>query len=135
MIIGFKNQFEQPILDGTKIHSMREDLHNRYREGVNLQMATGVRTKKYHQFAQNPCTGTQKIKIQYKSTGSVNVFIDGVLFYYQDSRGFVSEEKSKKNMLLLAKNDGFDSIGSFFAWFNKDFSGKIIHWTPFRYKP
>lgn len=33
----------------------------------------------------------------------------------------------------LAENDGFDSIEDFFAWFNEDFTGKIIHWTDFKY--
>lgn len=35
--------------------------------------------------------------------------------------------------LLLAKNDGFDDVYQFYKWFNKDFKGKIIHWTEFRY--
>ena len=33
----------------------------------------------------------------------------------------------------LAKNDGFESVEDFFAYFNKDFKGKIIHWTDLQY--
>ena len=34
---------------------------------------------------------------------------------------------------IKINNDGFDSIENFLRWFNKDFEGKIIHWTGFRY--
>jgi hypothetical protein len=33
----------------------------------------------------------------------------------------------------LARNDGFDSTDQFFCYFDKDFSGRIIHWTNTRY--
>ena len=33
----------------------------------------------------------------------------------------------------IARNDGFDSINEFFDFFDKDFSGKIIHWTDKKY--
>lgn len=33
----------------------------------------------------------------------------------------------------LAMNDGFESVDQFFAWFNKDWKGKIIHWTDLKY--
>lgn len=28
---------------------------------------------------------------------------------------------------------GFDSVKDFFRYFNKDFKGKIIHWTDLKY--
>lgn len=36
-------------------------------------------------------------------------------------------------MIKLAHNDGFDLLYQFIEWFNKDFEGKIIHWTNFKY--
>lgn len=47
MILGFKPQFVQPIIDRTKIHTIREDKHNRWVPGKVIHMATGVRTKSY----------------------------------------------------------------------------------------
>ena len=36
-------------------------------------------------------------------------------------------------MLNLVQNDGFASISDFFKFFNKDYTGKIIHWTDLKY--
>lgn len=36
-------------------------------------------------------------------------------------------------MKAIAKNDGFDSLADFLTWFNKDFTGRIIHWTDKKY--
>ena len=41
--------------------------------------------------------------------------------------------KAFEEIELLAKHDGFNSMEDFFKWFDKDFKGKIIHWTDFRY--
>ena len=52
------------------------------------------------------------------------IWIDGNVFSY----GFEG-----KNIKLLTKNDGFESVESFFEYFNENFRGKIIHWTEFTY--
>ena len=36
-------------------------------------------------------------------------------------------------MELLAKNDGFESMDGFWAFFNEPYQGMIIHWTETRY--
>lgn len=33
----------------------------------------------------------------------------------------------------LALNDGFNNVQDFFAYFNEDFTGKLIHWTNLKY--
>jgi hypothetical protein len=38
-----------------------------------------------------------------------------------------------EQVLELAQNNGFDTVKDFFEYFNKDFKGKIIHWTDFKY--
>lgn len=63
MVIGFKEQFVQKILSGEKFHTIRRDKNNRWKKGMIMHMATGMRTKKYKQFAQRVCTGTQRIEI------------------------------------------------------------------------
>lgn len=124
MIIPFKPQFKAPILEGTKIHTIREDKSNRWKAGNTIQMATGVRTKNYECFAKASCLSTQTISIKWPPRGrtfkSPIVKIDG--------RKLLIPEVVK-----LAHNDGFDHVFDFYKWFNEDFEGKIIHWTDKRY--
>ena len=140
MILGFKQKFPwgkptyfpAKIEHGKKIHSIREDKHNRWEKGKLIHMATGVRTKYYNCFMERYCRSVQKIKIwhtfsKYQSKRSF-VSIDGELIY-KSSEPLFSDTK----MILLAKNDGFDSVDDFFKWFDKNFEGVIIHWTYFRY--
>jgi hypothetical protein len=135
MILPFKHQFVPKILDGTKKHTIREDKHNRWKEGRLIDMATGVRTKNYNKFTEQICTGTQKIEIIWREAKpdrlegrSAMVFIDGINVtnhWFQDTDEMIVE--------VLAKNDGFDNLTDFFAWFSEDFTGKLIHWTDLRY--
>jgi hypothetical protein len=126
MILSFKKQFKQPILDGTKIHTIREDQHNRWWPGYIIHFACGVRTKLYECFKIGKCTRTQEIFMTY----------DWMLHISIDDRELYHPEKE-----LLAKNDGFATYAEFQQWFYeaikanpKDhFKGKIIHWTDFKY--
>lgn len=136
MVIGFKEQFVESILDGSKIHTIREDAHNRWKEGMIMHMATGVRTKKYKQFAEKVCIKIQKIEIKWENPPtelphlkrSVKVFIDGINVSHK-----WFEDKDEMLLEVLVKNDGFKDYNSFFDWFCEDFTGKIIHWTNSKY--
>lgn len=124
-----------------KKHSLREDISNRWHEGVRIDHAYGVRTKFYHCFIQTMCTGTQSIEIQ-----EIPVAQSDYCYIYRD---YIGKEKKEVNKIfrvlidgkalckvdiaILAGNDGFDTTHDFFKWFNKPFKGKIIHWTDFRY--
>lgn len=132
MILGFKEQFEIPILAGHKIHTIREDKHDRWKIGYWIHFAVGVRTKKYRCFKQDICDGTQKIKINH-SPGYAEVLIDGKFFGEIYHYGLDDIHEYTNDLLILAENDGFNCLSDFFNWFNKDFSGKIIHWTSLRY--
>jgi hypothetical protein len=128
MITAFKKQFERPIQDGTKKHTLREDKNNRYTGGATLHLAIGVRTKMYRCLKKVLCTGTQEVLILYGSGGYCDVFV------YQNVRVVVDgKELSYPKIVQLAMNDGFNNTDSFFRWFNKDFKGKIVHWTNLRY--
>jgi hypothetical protein len=117
-----------------KIHSIREDKGNRWKAGMMIDFFINNRTKRAFCFApriQVICT--QVIEIKYMSifnSGSRYakpfVKIDGVIIYDVAENG-------KDEMLKLAYNDGFESIDDFFSYFNKDFVGKIIHWTDLKY--
>ena len=118
MKLGFKKQFVDPIKNGTKIHSIREDEHDRWKAGNIIHFATGVRTKYYNCFFEDVCKSTQDFEIVYDDEPFV--YIDGKILWVEEIE-------------LLAKHDGFNSMEDFFKWFDKDFKGKIIHWTDFRY--
>lgn len=130
MVLAFKHQFVHKIWSGQKIHSIREDKKNRWHPGQKIHMATGVRTNNYTCFSDsNICTGTQRIFMTYFSGKMIEISID-------------EHYLSHSEIDQLVKNDGFDSYDDFFNYFypmimaHKDeyFSGKIIHWTDFRYK-
>ena len=127
MILGFKPRFKGQIINGQKIHTIREDKNNRWVPGMVIHFATGVRTKDYQQFWYGHCQGIQRISI-------TNARIDHELTHtvYVNDRLLSVAEVGE-----LAKNDGFDNIDEFLEWFMKDgdiiFLGKIIHWTGKRY--
>lgn len=139
MILSFKNKFpwgsptnfKVKILSGSKIHTIREDQKRRWKVGMKIHMATGIRTKNYRCFCDRfVCKSIQEIRIFYGPfTDEVTVLIDGKEFYHRVGIYVVKS----KDMIKLAKNDGFDCVEDFFKWFDSDFEGKIIHWTDFRY--
>ena len=133
MVIGFKEQFVPLILNGVKKHTIRKDKHERWSAGKLMHMATGVRTKDYRQFDELVCTDVQKISIVYNKIHSkVQILIDGKYygsaFFDKDTLVYFT-----KSIETLARNDGFESVDDFFKWFDKDFNGRIIHWTNLRY--
>lgn len=130
MILGFKEQFVQKIIDGSKIHTIREDKHDRWKPGRRIDFATGVRTKKYNQFTGGVCISIQSFwflspAIEYSDDSicefGPHIYIDGMWIV------------DFKKLIRLAKNDGFDSVRDFKKFFPVGFMGKIIHWTDFRY--
>jgi hypothetical protein len=129
MILGFKTHFNNGkptdfirkiFQTGTKIHSLRVDKKNRWKEGMKIDMATGVRTKKIQRYGVGydmKCESTQRINITVEDNNNVFVYVDGRTINPED----------------VAINDGFDSLIEFAMFFYPEFNGKIIHWTNFRY--
>jgi len=123
-----------------KIHTIREDVHNRWKPGMKIHHAYGVRTKKYDCFAESDCVSVQSIEIYQVSIDDVDAssytkeYIKNsnepfkIFEVYIDGRRLTGTEFE-----TLAKNDGFDSVDDFFRWFDKPFKGKIIHWTDYKY--
>lgn len=121
MVLSFKPQYPSKILAGTKIHTIRKDIPNRWKVGNKIHFATGVRTKNYNQFYEGKCKGIQKIFIRYLN--------EEILIYINDRKLPLLQSQAEQ----LAVNDGFESLYHFSEWFNKEFTGKIIHWTSFEY--
>ncbi len=154
MILSFKPQFIQPILSGDKIHTIREDKHNRWKPGNKIHFATGTRTKHYNQFYDGVCVSVQAIVLvnhgnhvycniqtgekEYIHNDCVehepNKWRDSHIRFYRGSWA----RPAGDGYLLgdLCKNDGL-SWEDFKNWFvpkqGDKFEGKIIHWTEFRY--
>lgn len=120
---GGETPFESKILSGEKVHTIRKDLKGRWKAGNTIQHSTGVRTKKFNQFAKGGCISIESINITFSELGKIEtVFIDGVEI---------------NNWDVIAKNDGL-SILDFEKWFYTNshhgiFKGKIIHWTNKKY--
>ena len=110
-----------------KIHTIREDKKQKWYPGMKIHFVINNRTPQREQFAPViPCMHTQKISITYwynKATEKHDlpmVLVD-------------DKELTKKQIETLAINDGFENVADFFAYFNKKFTGKLIHWTDFKY--
>ncbi len=147
MILGFKKQFISPISKGTKIHTIREDNHNRWKSGNEIHFATGVRTKHYNQFSHGICISVQPIilvnhgnHVYCKIQTGVNEYIHNDCVEYEHIKYYKGKSvwKVGEPRLLddLCKNDGL-SWDDFKKWFTPNegnkFVGKIIHWTDFKY--
>ena len=130
MVLAFKKDFVNPILTGRKIHTVREDIHGRWKAGRSIQMATGVRTKNYNCFKEGACVSTQDIFMTYAHSDIIEISVDG------------RELFGREECLEFAMKDGFKSWRDFFDWFypliektkDKAYIAKVIHWTDFAYK-
>ena len=122
MILAFNPKFVEPILSGSKIHTLREDKPNRWGGGRIINFATGVRTPQYKQFYLSTCTGKQSIYIDPVKKEVRLILPGGQRYPFRDAE---IEE--------LSKNDGFNTVQEFWEWFDTPFWGQIIHWTFYRY--
>lgn len=113
-----------------KIHTIREDKNDRWKAGTKIDFFINCRQKNMFRFSPVlPVVSVQKVEIIWIAcygTFRPWVRVDGKKIYTID-------QGHNERMLQLAQNDGFDTIDDFFAYFNEDFAGKIIHWTDLRY--
>ena len=91
-------------------------------------MATGVRQPTYNCFKQAKAVSVQRVFMSIEIDG-LHISIDG------------REIENIEDRLSLAINDGFENWNELEDWFSplvekeegKEFSGRIIHWTEYRY--
>lgn len=165
MILGFKTHwngkpthFPEKIMACTmpayrenyrpKLHTIRAG--DRWKPGMELHMATGVRTKNYKRFNAGAvglryCLRVQKFEIYRMDDFDKSRLPDGKYFeYILNIRvstfviPFMVKVDGKfletASIHQLALNDGFESANEMFEWFNLlTFTGQIIHWTTLRY--
>lgn len=131
MILGFKEQFKAPILAGTKIHTIRADVKDRWQTGMRIHMATGVRTKHYECFCDaHKVVSMQEVEM-YAYKNDIAVYVEGKDGLCPLPTGV---------LMRLAYSDGFNSLDEFKEWFlpvvakaDGVWKGKIIHWSDYRY--
>lgn len=116
-----------------KLHTFRADPKDLWKVGMKIHPVINNRSKNRFQFAQVlEVKAIQKIEITH-IPGNVQVDIDGEFYGEADHHGLVDIYNHTVDLEKLAINDGFESVEDFFAWFNKDFTGKIIHWINLKY--
>ena len=117
-----------------KLHTIREDKNNRWKVGTKIDFFINARQKNMFRFAPVlPVVSTQVFEINWHSSNEklfVRVYIDGKSFARID---FDKELYVSGQMLDFVNSDGFDTIEDFFDYFDKDYVGKIIHWTDLEY--
>ena len=116
-----------------KIHTIREDKKNRWKVGNKIHFFINARQKNMFKFAPVlPVVRVQDIEIIYVPFGDKKqdarsfVRVDGRLIY-DVGQTLYSQMKE------FSENDGFDCVNDFFEYFDKDYKGKIIHWTDIKY--
>lgn len=118
---------KEPRMKSGKLHTIRKDEKDRWKAGNDIHFVINNRTPKRFQFAPVvKCKAIQYIEISYdevlceKFSIEPVVFIDGQALEYDQ-------------LVTLAINDGFENEMEFCKYFDKDFTGKIIHWTDLKY--
>lgn len=123
-----------------KTHTIRQDTYDRWKAGKLIHPVINNRTANRFQFAPAfPCISTQKIEIKWscyfdKESRQASVFVDrNYIGSYDEKKGQTILITRHASIETLALNDGFENVKDFFAYFNQDFEGKIIHWTDLKY--
>jgi len=118
MILTFsEKRFERKIIDKEKIHTIRKDVGNKWRTGVkiNFWMHNPRNVQLYpYEFATSH---TRKVDNIIIMPGQNKIIIENNIFV------------SLKDLNNIAVRDGFDDFEHFKTWFDKPFSGKLIHWS------
>lgn len=126
-----KNPEYYPILDDRdwrlgvnltpKLTTIREDKNDLWKVGSKIHFTIHDEIKDRFQFAP---------VIEVKRVQKIRIIHDGDrLVYINDNFWWESREVVED----IALNDGFNSVDDFFKFFNKNFVGKIIHWTDLEY--
>jgi hypothetical protein len=127
---NFKPRFAEPILAGTKRHTIRAARIGRVRharEGEELQLFTGLRTPACKLIARRRCIGIRKITLLFDDDPEY----EGII-----SPGFGIADWGYASLDDFAVGDGFANWGELKAFWREthrvitEFEGVIIFWQP-----
>ncbi|WP_395075362.1 hypothetical protein [Flavobacterium sp.] len=122
-------EFSGHIIINPKLHTIREDKNNRWQVGNKIDFFINARQKNMFRFAPVlPVVSIQEIEIKWLKNKEKKIW-----WYLGATISINNVYLSATQCEQLAINDGFDSVIEFFEYFNKDFHGKIIHWTDLKY--
>lgn len=134
MLLGFKKRFVEPILIGTKVHTIRKPRKIKPKIGETLHMYTGLRTPNCQVISKKEkLISKQKIRIRVcrtRDSFDVEIFVDGRKLQWSE-------------MHKVAEFDGFKDLFDFCNYWLTDEKGKKIkkaggimdlyHWTDLKY--
>ncbi len=119
--LGYKKQFAQPIRDGWKRTTIRQERKkNPIRVGDTLHMFTGMRTKQCEKIGMYRCKSVRPIIIEPKKKF---ITLDG-------------HPCSELAIQGIVHGDGFSSVDAFFAFFEQNYGATpppmvLIGFEPF----
>ena len=113
-----------------KLHTLRDDINDRWHRGIMIDFFINVRQKNMFRFAPKvPVISTQQVYMTYAWGNIIEISIG--------SKQLVSHYEREQ----FAINDGFDNWDDFFNYFypkikaapGELYKPKLIHWTDLRY--
>lgn len=135
--VGFHEGFVPPNFNfyvkskcKPKLHTLRDDINDRWHAGIMIDYFINVRQKNMFRFAPKvPVISTQQVYMTYAWGNIIEISIG--------SKQLVSHYEREQ----FAINDGFDNWDDFFNYFypkikaapGELYKPKLIHWTDFRY--
>lgn len=120
---------QRMIVERRKLHTMRDDPHNRWKPGLTIHHHTG-RYKTHFCFLIDKCESVQSVVVIFDQT------------FYKIRIAVDRRRLTRKEVATLIHNDGFDCEADFINWFfplkkgvrpRTMWAGKLIHWTPLKY--
>lgn len=117
---SFKARFAAPILSGTKRQTVRADRKRHARQGEELQLYTGMRTKQCRLIGRATCRSVLPIAFNFKAG---RVTVEGLF-----TIGTAAE------LDAFAVSDGFADWSELRGFWKAEhgaierFSGVIVHW-------
>jgi len=129
---GYNFNFKVGVDCKPKRHTIRVDEKRRWKPGMKIHFYINVRRKRMFNFAPIlHVKSVQKIEI----VRVANVFTPYTIQCNNKTYQILIEGQCLKyeTIVQLIYNDGFDTVKDFFEWFDKDFSGVLIHWTDLKY--
>ena len=131
------------VFENQKIHTIREDKNDRWKPGTMIDFFINARTKDMFRFAPRMSViSIQSFEIKHIKNERKEEFpdFDTIVQFIVDNKFYGLVRLLKDEIVVydyylfeFAKNDGFENLNDFLAYFNEDFTGKIIHWTDKKY--
>lgn len=133
---SFKKQFVEPILLGTKRHTIRAPKKGRARHarpGDQLQLYTGMRTRQCKLIAKAPCESVYEVLLCWDTD---TIFVVDTSPDEHGKARYHSRSMSAAEAEKFARDDGFASLAAMKAFWTKThpgvpvFKGVVICWPP-----